>query len=55
MRGRLSACPAQAGRLEKTGSGFAGIQYVENLLEPRTPQMPADRVPQYNGITRTDS
>ena len=42
-------------RLEKTGGVFARIQYVEDFLEPRTTQMPVDRLPQQNGMTRTDS
>ncbi len=44
MIGRLSACPAQAGRLEKTGGVLAGIR--GGFFGPRTTQMPADRLPQ---------
>ena len=44
MRGR---------RLEKTGSVFA--EYVEDFYGPRTTQMPADHLPQQNGITQTGS
>jgi hypothetical protein len=42
MRGR---------RLEKTGNVFA--EYVEDFYGPRTTQMPADHLPQQNGITQT--
>ena len=44
MRGR---------RLEKTGSIFA--EYVEDFYGPRTTRMPADHLPQQNGITQTGS
>jgi hypothetical protein len=44
MRGR---------RLEKTGRVFA--EYVEDFSGPRTTQMPADHLPQQNGITQTGS
>ena len=44
MRGR---------RLEKTGSVFA--EYIEDFYGPRTTQMPADHLPQQNGITQTGS
>ena len=44
MRGR---------RLEKTGNVFA--EYVEDFYGPRTTQMPADHLPQQNGITQTGS
>jgi hypothetical protein len=30
-------------------------EYVEDCFGPRTTQMAADRLPQLNGITRTDS
>ena len=44
MRGR---------RQEKTGSVFA--EYIEDFYGPRTTQMPADHLPQQNGITQTGS
>src|SRR6266571_709292 len=45
----------QGRRFQETGSVFSAIQYVEDFLGPRTTQMPADRLPQQNGNTRTDS
>ena len=39
--------------LEKTGNVFA--EYVEDFYGPRTTQMPADHLPQQNGITQTGS
>jgi hypothetical protein len=30
------------------------LEYVEDFFEPRTTQMPADRLRQQNGITRID-
>jgi hypothetical protein len=44
MRGR---------RLEKPEA--YSLKYVEDFFEPRTTQMPADRLPQQNGMTRTGS
>ena len=44
----------QGRRFEKTGSVFQR-EYVEDFLGPRTTQMPADRLPQSNDITRTGS
>jgi hypothetical protein len=40
------------GRCEAAGPKT--LEYVEDFLEPRTTQMPAERLPQQNGITRTD-
>jgi hypothetical protein len=34
---------------------FFPLEYGEDFFEPRTTQMPADRLPQENGRTRTDS
>jgi len=31
------------------------LEYVEDFFESRTTQMPAARLPQQNGMTRTDS
>jgi hypothetical protein len=31
------------------------LEYVEDVFGPRTTQMPADRLPQQNGMTRTGS
>ena len=40
-------------RLEKPKA--YSLEYVEGFFVPRTTQMPADRLPQQDGIIRTDS
>jgi hypothetical protein len=48
-----------AGRCEAAGpekpEAYSLLEYVEDFFGPRTTQMLADRLPQENGITRTDS
>ncbi len=44
MRCSLSACPAQAGRLEKPEA--YSLEYVGDFFGPSTTQIPADRLPQ---------
>jgi hypothetical protein len=62
----LGACPSNpslqgegdAGRCEAAGTKKPeaySLEYVEAFFVPRTTQMPADRLPQQNGITRTGS
>ncbi len=62
----LGVCPSH---LSWRGKGAAGsckaagmkkpeaysLEYGEDFFGPRTTQMPADRLPQQNGMTRTDS
>ena len=66
MRQGLGVCPSNpslrgegdALRCEAAGSKKPeaySLEYVEDFLEPRTTQMPANHSPQQNGITRTDS
>jgi hypothetical protein len=61
----LEVCPSNpslrgkgdAGRCKATGSKKPqaySLEYVEDFFEPRTTQMPADRLRQQNGITRID-
>jgi hypothetical protein len=42
------------GRRPKKPEAYS-LEYVEDFFAPRTTQMPADRLPQQNGMTRTDS
>jgi hypothetical protein len=62
----LGVCPSNpslrgkgdAGRCEAAGSKKPeaySLEYVEDVFGPRTTQMPANRLPQQNGITRADS
>jgi hypothetical protein len=62
----LGACPSNpslrgegdAGRCEAAGTKKPeaySLEYVEAFFVPRTTQMPADRLPQQKGITRTGS
>ncbi len=62
----LGVCPSHpslrgegaAGRCEAAGAKKPeaySLEYVEDFFGPRTTQMPAARLPQQNGITRTDS
>lgn len=47
-----------AGRYEAAGAKEPeaySLEYVEDCFAPRTTQMPAARLPQQNGMTRTDS
>ena len=53
MRGK-----GDARRCEAIGSKKPeaySLEYGEDFFEPRMTQMPEDRLPQQNGITRTDS
>jgi hypothetical protein len=36
-------------------TGAYSLEHVEEFFGLRTTQMPADRLPQQNGMTRTDS
>ena len=62
----LGVCPSNpssrgkeaAGRCKAAGSKTPeaySLEYVEDFFGPRTTQILADRLPQQNGITRTDS
>jgi hypothetical protein len=50
-KGDVGRCKAAGSKKPEAYS----LEYVEDFFGPRTTQMPADRLPQQNGITRTDS
>jgi hypothetical protein len=43
------------GRRLKKNRRRIGWECVEEFFGPKTTQMPADRLPQWKGMTRTDS
>jgi hypothetical protein len=54
LRGEGDVCRCEAAGSKKKPEAYS-LEYVEDFFWPRTTQMPADRLPQWNGITRTGS